>query len=429
MKLLDFGTRIVDAPLNSWPGVLTLTLLTLLFAWAAHRIGLGILRRLARPYPMIGMLVRYVDRPAQWAVTVLLLQLVWWNTNDDLFLVNPLRRVSVLVLIGSLTWLALRTVDAIVQGVITLNPLEQSDNLRTRSLHTKVHVLARCVMAAIVVIGVGAMLMTVPNVRQIGASLLASAGVAGLVAGIAARPVLGNLIAGLQIALSQPVRIDDVVVIQGEWGRVEAITGTYIAVRIWDERRLIVPLQWFIENSFQNWTRTTSQIIGSVFLWVDFRMPIAPLREELVRLCEAASEWDRRVQVLQVTDASDRAVQLRALVSSSDSPLNWDLRCKVREGLIAYMQRHYPEYLPRTRNEWQPTSPEAGARRDFPGPESLHGSPDDLAPPGAPHDPVQTPFAPLAEGMPRVASSSPGITQSAPGWRASTSMPAGRTGR
>lgn len=225
------------------------------------------------------------------------------------------------------------------------------------------------------------------------------------------------------------MRIDDVVVIQGEWGRVEAITGTYIAVRIWDERRLIVPLQWFIENSFQNWTRTTSQIIGSVFLWVDFRMPIAPLREELVRLCEAASEWDRRVQVLQVTDASDRAVQLRALVSSSDSPLNWDLRCKVREGLIAYMQRHYPEYLPRTRNEWQPTSPEAGARRDFPGPESLHGSPDDLAPPGAPHDPVQTPFAPLAEGMPRVASSSPGITQSAPGWRASTSMPAGRTGR
>ena len=349
MKLLDIATNAAQAPLNSWPGVFALTIVVLIIALLGHAFGLRVLRRLTAPYLTIGMLVRNVDRPTQLAVTILLLQLVWWNTADDLTLINPLRSLSVLILIASLTWLAVRSVEAFVEGVMMLNPLNTSDNLRTRALHTKVHVLGRCMMGAVIVIGVGAMLMTVPNVRQIGASLLASAGVAGLVAGIAARPVLGNLIAGLQIAISQPVRLDDVVVVQGEWGRVEAITGTYIAIRIWDERRLIVPLQWFIENSFQNWTRSSSQIIGSVFFWVDFRMPMAPLREELVRLCEAASEWDKRVQVLQVTDTSENAMQLRALVSSPDSPLNWDLRCKIREGLLDFIQREYPAFLPRTR--------------------------------------------------------------------------------
>ena len=191
--------------------------------------------------------------------------------------------------------------------------------------------------------------MTFPSVRQIGASLLASAGVAGLVAGIAARPVLGNLIAGLQIALSQPIRLDDVVVIQGEWGRIEEITGTYVSIRIWDQRRLIVPLQWFIENPFTNWTRNSSQIIGTVFFYVDYRMPLAPLREELQRILEHAPEWDGRVQVLQVTDATERSMQLRVLVSSFDSGLNWDLRCRVREGLLNFAQATYPHYLPRTR--------------------------------------------------------------------------------
>jgi small-conductance mechanosensitive channel len=161
--------------------------------------------------------------------------------------------------------------------------------------------------------------------------------------------VLGNLIAGLQIALSQPLRLDDVVVIQGEWGRIEEITGTYVSVRLWDQRRLVVPLQWFIENPFANWTRSNSQIIGTVFLHVDYRMPLAPLREELGRILEQAPEWDRRVQVLQVTDATERTMQLRVLVSSQDSGLNWDLRCRVREGLVVFIQAHYRQYLPRAR--------------------------------------------------------------------------------
>jgi small-conductance mechanosensitive channel len=226
-----------------------------------------------------------------------------------------------------------------------------------------------------VVIGAAVVLLAIPGVRELGASLLASAGVAGLVLGLAAKPVLSNLIAGLQIALTQPIRLDDVVIIEGEWGRVEEITGSYVVVRIWDERRLVVPLNWFIENPFQNWTRITSRLIGSVFIWLDYRVPLAPLRDELQRLCKAAPEWDGRVCVLQTTDANERAVQLRALVSSADSGLNWDLRCRVREGLIAYVQARHPEALPRWRGEMEePVLPQRPPRQ--PGPASSPSAED-----------------------------------------------------
>jgi small-conductance mechanosensitive channel len=172
-----------------------------------------------------------------------------------------------------------------------------------------------------------------------------------LVAGIAARPILSNLISGLQIALAQPFRIDDVLIIQGEWGRVEEITGTYVVLKIWDERRLIIPLQWFIENPFQNWTRNNAQIIGTVLLWVDYRMPLAPLREAAQRACEAAHEWDQRLCLLQVVEAGERSMQVRVLVTSGNSSLNWDLRCKVREALVDCMQRDWPEHLPLMRGE------------------------------------------------------------------------------
>jgi small-conductance mechanosensitive channel len=203
----------------------------------------------------------------------------------------------------------------------------------------------------IVLLALSMILLTFPNVRQIGTSLLASAGVAGLALGFAAKPVLGNLIAGLQIALTQPIRLDDVVIIENEWGRIEEITGTYVVVKIWDERRLVVPLNWFMENPFQNWTRTSSKLIGTVFLWVDYSLPLEPLREELKRICAGAPEWDGWVCLLQVTDANEKAMQLRALVSSADSPLSWDLRCRVREGLIAFVQANYPQSLPRLRAE------------------------------------------------------------------------------
>jgi small-conductance mechanosensitive channel len=193
--------------------------------------------------------------------------------------------------------------------------------------------------------------MTFPKARQLGASLLASAGVAGLILGIAARTVFGNLLAGLQIAMAQPIRIDDVLIVENEWGRVEEITSTYVVLRIWDERRLVVPLQWFIEHPFQNWTRRGAELLGTVLLWVDFTLPLEPIRREAQRLCEDSKDWDRRVCLVQVTDANERGMQLRVLVSSASSGPNFDLRCRVREGLIDFIQREYPTALPRVRSD------------------------------------------------------------------------------
>jgi small-conductance mechanosensitive channel len=346
---IDSFDAIASAPLHSWPGLLAVAAIALVCVRTGHWLSARVIRRVTRPYPVLGVVMRSIERPALYALGMLVLELVFLEAPDELHLIRPLRDLGALTMIALLTLLAVRSVAGVGDAIIAANPLNTKDNLHARRIHTQTRVLVRSVMTIIVMIGIASMLMMFPNVRQVGTSLLASAGVAGLIAGMAARPVLGNMIAGLQIALSQPIRLDDVVVIQGEWGRIEEITGTYVSVRLWDQRRLIVPLQWLIENPFTNWTRSSSQIIGTVFLYVDYRMPLAPLREELARIVGTAPEWDGRVQVLQVTDATDRAIQLRALVSSIDSGLNWDLRCRVREGLIEFVQRHYPEFLPKMR--------------------------------------------------------------------------------
>ncbi|SMG22072.1 mechanosensitive ion channel family protein [Paraburkholderia susongensis] len=351
MPTFDDFSYVAAAPLHSWFGALIITAIVTVAAIGIHRFGSRVVRRIAQPHAVTSVVLRYIDKPSLFVLVIFVFAWVWSEAPDSLNFIEPVRDVTSIALIAALTWLSVRSAAAIGEAIIRAHPLDTADNLHARRIHTQARVLARSVMIVIVIVGVGGALMTLPNVRQIGASLLASAGVAGLVAGIAARPVLGNLIAGLQIALSQPIRLDDVVVIQGEWGRIEEITGTYVSVRLWDQRRLIVPLQWFIENPFANWTRSSSQIIGTVFLFVDYRMPLAPLREELARIVESAPEWDRRVQVLQVTEGTERAMQLRALVSAPDSGLAWDLRCRVREGLLDFIQRHYPEYLPRARAE------------------------------------------------------------------------------
>jgi small-conductance mechanosensitive channel len=228
------------------------------------------------------------------------------------------------------------------------------------------------------------MLMTFPGARQVGASLLASAGVIGLVAGIAAKPVFSNLIAGLQIALAQPIRIDDVLVVEGEWGRVEEITGTFVVLKIWDDRRLILPLSYFIEKPFQNWTRSSSQLLGSVFIYADYGLPLAPVRAEVERLVKAAPQWDGRFFNLQVTDTTERTMQLRVLCTAASSSLAFDLRCAVREGVIDFMQREYPQFLPKMRIEDNagPQQPEHSPNAT--GPAPLSGQPAAMAPAQAP---------------------------------------------
>jgi small-conductance mechanosensitive channel len=204
----------------------------------------------------------------------------------------------------------------------------------------------------VVIITVAAALMTFESVKQYGVSLIASAGAAGIVVGLAARPLLTNLFAGIQIAITQPIRIGDAVIVENEWGWVEEITGTYVVIKVWDWRRLVVPLSYFLERPFQNWTRHTTDLIGSVFLWVDYTVPVNRLRAELERIAKGSKLWDGQVVNLQVVESNDRAIQLRALVSARTSPQAWDLRCEVREKLIAFLQANYPNALPKQRAEF-----------------------------------------------------------------------------
>lgn len=330
-----------------------------------HAIFLPIVRRVLAFSLHASTVVQYIARPTRLLVPLFGLQLVWEAQGSALPGISYLRLLTAVLLTFALTWTAIGAIQGFADAVVRAHPVNITDNLAARRLRTQANVLARVVIMVVVIIGVASALMLFPSIREIGAGLLASAGIAGIAAGVAARPVLSNLIAGLQLALSQPIRLDDVVIIEGEWGRVEEITSTYVVVKIWDERRLVVPLQWIIENPFQNWTRSSAELLGTVLLWLDFQVPLAPLRAELERICKGAPEWDGRLASLQVVDASERAMQIRALVSAADASRQWDLRCRVREGLIAYLQRHYPEALPRVRADltWHRSSPEPRAAR------------------------------------------------------------------
>ncbi|MEZ5990472.1 MAG: mechanosensitive ion channel [Planctomycetota bacterium] len=262
---------------------------------------------------------------------------------------DGLRHGLAVLLIFTSTWLLTRVLTAVVTGLLSRYDTSVSDNLEARRVHTRLRVITRVANSLIWVLGVAAILMTFPSIRQLGTTVLASAGIAGIVVGLAAQRTIGNFLAGIQIALTQPVRLDDAVVIAGEWGRVEEITSTYVVVRIWDQRRLIVPFSTLLEQPFQNWTRRSAAMLGQVSLWTDYRVPVQAVRDELRRIVQDCDKWDGETVVLQVVDATDRAVQLRALVSARDSSAAWDLRCLVREELIGFLQREHPEALPVTR--------------------------------------------------------------------------------
>lgn len=195
------------------------------------------------------------------------------------------------------------------------------------------------------------MLMTFDKVRQLGTSILASAGIIGIIVGLAAQRTIATLLAGLQIAITQPIRVDDVVIVENEWGRIEEITFTYVVVRIWDLRRLILPITYFIEKPFQNWTRVTADILGTVFIYVDYTVPVQAIREELHRILKSTDLWDGKAWGLQVTNATERTVELRALMTAPDASAAWDLRCEVREKILEFVQKKYPDGLPKVRAE------------------------------------------------------------------------------
>jgi small-conductance mechanosensitive channel len=312
---------------------------------------------LASRWPDAALAARRCGRPA--LVTAMLIS-ARAVVPDNAVVGIPDSLVRQVLWIGvsaSSTWMALRIGYALTDPALArLDRAQGRENRRARRLRTQMLLVRRIVAAVIVVIAVGAALYTFPAVRALGAGVLASAGAAGLVAGIAARPALGNLMAGLQLAFSDAVRLGDVVVVENLWGRIEELTLTYVVVHLWDERRLILPVSYFAQNPFENWTRHSSRVLGSVDIHVDWSVPVEEVRTELHRIVQDHSLWDRREWTLQVTDVLPNGlVQLRAWMSAADAPSAWDLRCDVRERLVSYLRDKHPDALPRYRAELLPS--------------------------------------------------------------------------
>jgi small-conductance mechanosensitive channel len=360
-KTQDWLAGIFDgAP--DWAIALGVLVVAVLVALLVHAIIYAVARRVTKRTPGVAdsSIVRRTRGAARWVFIFFAIRLTmpvffYGPEGEDPILAvgfhDPIRHLLAVLLIAAITWFIIRIVSVADDVILERYQLDVEDNLAARRVHTQTRVLSRTIMIIVGIIGASAALMTFPSVRQIGASLLASAGLAGLVLGFAARPTLGNLIAGLQLALTQPIRLDDVVIVEGEWGRIEEITATYVVVRIWDERRLVVPLQFFIEQPFQNWTRTRADILGTVFIYTDYTVPVDAIRTKLREIVEVMSQWDQRVCVVQVTNATERTVEVRALVSAANSGAAWELRCAVRERLIRWLQEEYPHALPRDRAE------------------------------------------------------------------------------
>ncbi len=338
-------------------GLWSLGMLTgaVIVSWASHRVIFAVAKRITirTESTLDNSIVRHGEKPAQLILPLLVILLVLPLSPLPATVEQPVRHLIGLGLIGALGWLLIALVEVFDDLVSLRHSVDVRDNLAARRIRTQVEVLRRIAVSVIIVITISIMLMTFPAIRHLGEGLFASAGVAALVAGLAARSTMSNLLAGMQIALTQPIRLDDVVIVDGEWGRIEEIGTTYVVVCIWDLRRLIVPLSYFIEQPFQNWTRQTSELLGTVFIYADYNVPIQEVRTELRRILGTSDLWDGKTWGLQVTNATEKTIELRALMSASDSSRAWDLRCSVRERLIHFLQERYPESLPKMRAQFE----------------------------------------------------------------------------
>lgn len=337
-----------ESPLVQAWELLALTVAGILIV---HEIAYSLISELAHRVrsPLLTALLQRSRRPLGIILPLAALQIIVPNLALPESVIELVHRLLALLQIAAIAWLLLRLVGSIDDIVDAHYQLNVKDNLNARRVRTQLQVLRQTAQIAIYFIAIAGALMTFPAIRQLGTGLLASAGVAGLVVGMAARPLLANLIAGIQIALTQPIRVDDVVIVEGEWGRIAEITATYVVVHIWDDRRLVVPLNYFNEQPFQNWTRRSSDLLGTAFFHVDYTFPVEEGRKVLRRILESTDLWDGRVCVLQVTNATEQTVELRALMSATDAATAWDLRCYVRERFVKFLQENYPDALPKTR--------------------------------------------------------------------------------
>ena len=327
--------------------------LALLLGYVLHGFFWRVLRRVTRNTSTLldDSLVRHCRRPTVFVFPVLavyaILPLLREPMGDDR--VAFAGNLLVVLLVFSVAWTLIRLTSVAEDFVASRYDVDVADNLRARAIHTQFGIIRKIVVVVIGVLALGTTLMSFEEFRELGAGILASAGLVGLVLGFAAQNALANLLAGIQIALTQPIRLDDVVIVEGEWGRIEEITLTYVVVRIWDLRRLVLPIGYFLEKPFQNWTRVSADILGTVTLYLDYAAPVEAIRTELEKIVRESRDWDGEVCGVQVTDAGPQGIEVRALVSAADASKAWDLRCEVREKLIAFLQEHHPDCLPRVR--------------------------------------------------------------------------------
>ena len=331
------GVRAVEKRMQLWAERTNSVLGKVIVPITGHTL------RLAVPLLGIILLLPLLKLPAEWN----------WVTQKGF---------GVLFIVA-LSFLIIRGINAVQLALLGRYRMDAEDNLSARRIYTQVSVIRKIIVTTVVIIATGSVLMLFDPVRQFGTSILASAGIAGVVIGFAAQKTLGNVLAGIQIALTQPLLIDDIVVVEGEFGQIEEITLTYVTVRTWDLRRIVLPITYLIEKPFQNWSRVSTELLGTVILYLDYQVPLAELRKELKRLVENNPKWDRKVCGLQVTDTTQSTIVVRALVSSTNPGKAFDLRCDVREGLIEFLRRHHPESLPKVRNVNTDESSETHGRK------------------------------------------------------------------
>jgi len=347
------GMAMVALSSQDWMYAVFLFSAVVVFGNGLHYVVFRLLRRQQSETQRRSLGLRtYLAKPARGVLLTIGLRIILpFVPRIPLDVLDRVEQIVECLLVIFLGWMAIGGVYVFQAVTLSRFDTTVADNLRARRVHTQMQFFRRMLITIVVLLDIGALLWTVHDQRlwNYGTGLLASAGLASVMLAIAAKSTASNLIAGLQIAISEPIRMDDVVVIQGEWGRIEEITGTYVVVKIWDERRLVVPLSFFIEQPFENWTRRRGDLLGTAFLYVDYTVPVEPLRAELTRIVSASPLWDKRVCGLQVTNLTDRAMELRCLVSSAGSSQLFDLRCLVRERMVEFLRENYPRALPATR--------------------------------------------------------------------------------
>jgi small-conductance mechanosensitive channel len=348
--------NIFHAHQRDWTIGISVLIIVFAVSANAHRILLGALGKLRRSKNgndsgLILQIVRRIRRPAQALILLTGVGIILPLVDIPQHYLEIVQKALAVVWFLALGWLLIALVFCIEDFLTLRYDVSVSNNLRARRARTQMQLLRRMVITLLIMIDAG-LILSVFRDSQIwhyGAGLLASAGLASLVLATAAKTSASNFLAGLQIALTEPIRLDDVVIVEGEWGKIEEITTTYVIVAIWDQRRLVVPLTYFIETPFQNWTRNTSDLLGTSFLYVDYSVPVEALREELTRVLESQPTWDKRVNACQVTNLSEHTMEIRCLMSAADASKQFDLRCIVREKMVAFIQKNYPDAFPRTR--------------------------------------------------------------------------------